>query len=663
MGIRDNKPELMVPAGDITSFHAALEGGADAVYLGLKQFNARSRAVNFTLRQLQALVKEAHMTDIRVYVTLNTAIRNEELSRLLDILYLLRQIQVNALIIQDWGIFHIIKCHFPELNVHASTQMANHNSLGAVFSERAGFDRVIFARELTAREIAAIRQKSGIETEIFVHGALCYSFSGMCLFSSYLGGMGANRGLCTQPCRRVFQTAGGGKYLFSLKDHELIDYIPMIMEMGIHALKIEGRMKNAEYVYQTTKAYRTAIDHPDNLSEAKKLLADDMGREKTGYFFSGSVKESITDNPGTGSYLGDIKRLNEDSFSFQTSRPIQLGNRLRIHSPQGEMRRAFKVKDFTIDNSGWFNIITDIEGLSVGDSIFLANTRQQKFNNTLDTESTKPLNHISKSEAIQILSSIRMAGTQSKEAVFVRIDSIQWLKKTHFGSIDGLILNLSMREWTGLKTNAPLLMKNQDKIFIELPKFIGEKYISIFRTLCENLYTQGYTRFVISHLSQKLIIPDGAMVCANENVLAFNDAAAVFVQNQNIAWHTYPLENDLDNLLKGSDRSGMVPLYFYPELFYSRMPVHIEEGNGLKDDQGFDFRREQKDGVTIIVPERPVSLFQYKKQLIKAGFRRFLIDFSHESPSSNRFQTILNRCKSGSQVQPSTVFNFKRTFR
>ena len=230
--------------------------------------------------------------------------------------------------------------------------------------------------------------------------------------------------------------------------------------------------------------------------------------------------------------------------------------------------------------------------------------------------------------------------------------------------VDGLILNLRMREWNFLKTDAPFLIKNQDKIFIELPKFIAEKYLTIYKTLCDKLYAQGYKRFVLSHLSQKLIIPNGVKMFSNENVLTFNDAAAAFLRSQNMVWHTCPLENDLDNLIKGSDRNGTVPLYFYPELFYSRMPVQLEEGNDvIQDDQGFEFRRIQRDGMTIIVPERPVSLFQYKNQLVKAGFRRFLIDLSHESPSKNRFQTLLNRYKSSSQVQPSTVFNFKRTFK
>ena len=197
----NTKPELLLPAGNVEAFHGAMEGGADAVYLGLREFNARERASNFTPEQLQSILKYTGNQGKKVYLTLNTVIKNEELPRLIELLSILSQTSIAAVIIQDWGVYHLLRNYFPKLKIHASTQMQNHNSLGAAFSERMGFERIILARELMLDEIKNVRENSNIELEAFTHGALCYSMSGACLFSSYLGGSGANRGLCAQPCR------------------------------------------------------------------------------------------------------------------------------------------------------------------------------------------------------------------------------------------------------------------------------------------------------------------------------------------------------------------------------------------------------------------------------------------------------------------------------
>lgn len=174
-----------MPAGNTEMFHAALEGGADAVYLGLKRFNAREKAGNFTLSQLPALLGKADQHNLKIYLTLNTVIKNKEIPELIDTLYAISQTKVSAMIIQNWGVYYLVRHYFNNINLHASTQMGNHNSLGGLFSQNHGFDKVIFARELTQSEVSDIRKKSDTSVELFVHGALCYSFSGMCIFSSY----------------------------------------------------------------------------------------------------------------------------------------------------------------------------------------------------------------------------------------------------------------------------------------------------------------------------------------------------------------------------------------------------------------------------------------------------------------------------------------------
>ena len=192
------KPELLLPAGTLEAFFAAMEGGADAVYLGLKKFNARNRARNFSYADLQNIMAEAHSRGRKVYVTLNTLIKNNELSELVETLSALSQCRPDALIIQDLAVANLVQRYFPDLNIHASTQMSVHNSKSCNFLKDCGFSRVVLARELTMHELSQLMRSVKVETEVFVHGALCYSVSGQCLFSSYLGGNSANRGLCTQ---------------------------------------------------------------------------------------------------------------------------------------------------------------------------------------------------------------------------------------------------------------------------------------------------------------------------------------------------------------------------------------------------------------------------------------------------------------------------------
>jgi U32 family peptidase len=302
------KPELLLPAGNTESFFAALQAGADAVYLGLSQFNARARATNFNLFQFISLLKEAKKRKVLVYVTLNTVIKNTELYQLIDYLHFLSEAGTDGIIIQDWGVYFIAQKYFPKLKIHASTQMGIHNSLGTQFLSEKGFQRTVLARELTLKELETVVKKSEIETEVFVHGALCYSFSGMCLFSSYTGGRGANRGMCAQPCRREYDDKNHKKFLFNLKDNQLIEYIPRLRKMGVSSLKIEGRLKSAEYTYRVGSAYRMVLYDESKIKQALQSLELDFGRQKTSYFAGAAIKTAISDEASTGIYLGRVEK-------------------------------------------------------------------------------------------------------------------------------------------------------------------------------------------------------------------------------------------------------------------------------------------------------------------------------------------------------------------
>ena len=654
------KPELLLPVGNTESFFAAAEGGADAVYLGLRQFNARNRADNFTYNQFLALLNEAKKRDIKVYLTLNTVFKNRELPELLDILHFLSRTTVSALIIQDWGIYYFVKNHFPNLVLHASTQMGFHNSPGTLFAREANFERVILVRELTMHELQSISTNNHVDLEMFVHGALCYSFSGLCLFSSYIGGMGANRGFCTQPCRRVFEVNNEKKYLFSLKDNELINYIPELSKLGLTSFKVEGRMKSAEYVYRVARAYRMVIDDPEKKEEAGKLLFYDMGRQKTSYFTGGDVRDALSGFPDTGLFIGTVKESSSTTIKVETSHPLETGKRIRIHSRVTDERKRLKIKDIQAKEKNIYTIKSSFKGVSKGDKVFLAGLRNRKFPNKFEIKEKPVAIRMPENNKKTILNKTGKLSKPGKEQIFLRIGDLKWLRKIEFREIEGLIINLTKVDWEKLDRSAHFLKKNAGKIWIELPSFIPEKEVSHYQTLTDDILKHGFNQFMLGHLSQRVIIPANAVCATNENVYTFNDAAIMFLNEQNIKNYIYPFENDFENLDELKQRDGIVPIYFYPRLFYSRMPVSMDTSNDndFIDDRGEHFRKIVRNGMTIIVPGIPVSLLQYKNKLTSKGYRKFLIDLSFEKPSGNILQKLIKRLKRSEQVQPSTNFNF-----
>jgi putative protease len=253
--------ELLSPAGNLETAMAAFEYGADAVYVGLKQFSARADAENFSAEDLEILMGLAHDNPEwprKVYVAVNTLLRQEELPQLLPILHHLRDQAVDGVIVQDLATAHLLRNYFPELPLHASTQMAIHNVSGMIACRDLGFSRVIAARELTLEEIALMAAVPGIELEVFIHGALCYAYSGLCLLSSVLRGHSGNRGECSYVCRNSWTVANHGRTiqencsLMSMKDLAVTDTISALQKLKIDSVKIEGRKKTPLYVAAVT---------------------------------------------------------------------------------------------------------------------------------------------------------------------------------------------------------------------------------------------------------------------------------------------------------------------------------------------------------------------------------------------------------------------------
>jgi len=288
-------PELLCPAGDFAALEAAIDAGADAVYFGSTDFNARKHATNFTPDRMREAVKLAHAYGVKVYITQNTLVYDRELSAYLSAAESAIMAGVDALIVADVGGAAEIHRRFPEAELHASTQMSGHNVDAAERLAALGFSRMVCAREMSFADIRAFTANSPIEAEVFVHGALCVCHSGQCLFSSVIGGRSGNRGECAQPCRLPYGGRGGNRYPLSLKDLALAEHIPALIDAGVASLKIEGRMKSPEYVRDVTRIYRRLLDERRGATrEEMKLLAEVFSRGGfTDGYFRGRVDASM----------------------------------------------------------------------------------------------------------------------------------------------------------------------------------------------------------------------------------------------------------------------------------------------------------------------------------------------------------------------------------
>ena len=336
-----NKIELLLPAGNWDCLKAAVENGADAVYFGVGMFNARRRADNFSYDDLSEVVSYCHKNGVRVYITMNILVKNNEVKDFFESVKQIYLAGADAVIIQEIAFLPIIKENFPELEVHISTQAAVANTYHSELINHA--DKLILPREMSKKEIELFIEKAGVPIEIFVQGALCFCFSGRCLFSSVIGGRSGNRGLCAQPCRRKYNNS----YLLSMKDLSLINKIPEIIELGVISVKIEGRLRSPKYVAAAAKVYRAAIDSyydtKADKSGKKKFKVDKeffeemklaFNREFTeGYFVDEQEllknKTGLVspDKPmGRGLYLGEM----QDSNMIKLKESLSVGDGLGI---------------------------------------------------------------------------------------------------------------------------------------------------------------------------------------------------------------------------------------------------------------------------------------------------------------------------------------------
>lgn len=386
--------ELLSPVGDFECLKAAVQNGANAVYLGAASFSARAKAKNFDSEELLEAIRYAKLRNVSVHLALNTLIKNEEFEAAIKLAISAYNLGVDAIIIQDLGLASYLLKNYPEIPLHASTQMTVHNLAGVKQLEKMGFQRVVLSRELSLEDIKYIRENTSIELEVFIHGALCISYSGQCLLSSMIGGRSGNRGLCAQPCRLPYELYENDKmldkgYLLSPRDNCSIEYLPELIKLGVNSFKIEGRMKTPYYVGVVTRIYRKYIDlvqknidldneilktlihkelnikNPDtNLSDKEELMqVFNRGAFSTGHFNPAGNKELIfKEKPNNmGFYIGTISHINETKghLKLKLENPISIGDRISINN------ESYTVSELMIDNKN-FNTLEKGKIVKIG---------------------------------------------------------------------------------------------------------------------------------------------------------------------------------------------------------------------------------------------------------------------------------------------------------
>ena len=361
---RNKRAELLAPAGNFDKLKTALYFGADAVYLGGKDFSLRSFSDNFTREELNAAVAYAHARGKKVYVAVNVFAKNADFSVLGDYFGFLQEIGADAALVTDAGVFSLAKRAAPRLPLHISTQANTTNKYAAKFWEEQGAERVVLARELSLAEIAEIREYCpSLELEAFVHGAMCISYSGRCLLSNYLAGRDSNRGSCVQACRWKYyvraerdggpsegecpvEEDGRGTYIFNSKDLNMLAYLPQLQSAGVCSFKIEGRMKSAYYLATVVNAYRRALDGSLSIEEAQEELRKAAHRDFTVAYALGDNPETVnyadSQESGTREYIADVLE-SSDCALVQMRNRFRVGDECEILSPSKQFNRTFTV--------------------------------------------------------------------------------------------------------------------------------------------------------------------------------------------------------------------------------------------------------------------------------------------------------------------------------
>jgi putative protease len=568
--------------------------------------------------------------------------------------------------------------------------MAVHNSLGARQLYDMGFKRVVLAREMSLEEIAAVRRSCPIELEVFVHGALCYSYSGLCLFSSYLGGRGSTRGRCTQPCRRRYKTGKHTGYFFSPSDLSAIDILPELKELGVKAVKIEGRMRSATYVASVVKAYRLALDALETddskaIDQAKRLIEASMGRRLSNGFYRPDGRKDILAphiSGNIGQWIGTVKQGGKNEATIYLKRDLSVGDRIRAHFPDTDERKSLTLRKIEI---GGKSAITAEPGQTVTMTLpfcspprtafFKVDSKshktglsRQKIWETIKRnigDKTESPRNISVSKIHEILSSYKRQGhpsKKSKELFTLRFNLKQPVIDAISLSGYRTIMTLSKNDWRYFSKMLPAYQRVRESVYWSLPPIIREKDISFFQKLIRQLLKKGFRNWEITNLGHLQFFKKSDITLqAGPQLNLLNSWAFKAVGWMGISFAVVSIEadrNDIkDLLLKNPLPAPVMTIYGHPPLFTSRLiPKRLKHGQSIASIRKERFRISLDGDISYLVPQQAFSLVPFQRELSKMGCRNFIIDLSREAkPTAVLFTILKKRC-----AQNCSYFNYKR---
>ncbi|GAB6276113.1 MAG: peptidase U32 family protein [Rectinema sp.] len=674
--------ELLAPAGSSEALDAAVGEGADAVYLGLRSFNARMRTTNFAFNQFEAAVYACHERARKVYVTVNTVFEEREADRLYQLLEYLVSVGPDGIIVQDAGVAKMVRDHFPSLPLHGSTQMNVASSAGCNQLSRSGFKRAVLARELSLEEIKQIRQYTSLELEVFVHGALCVSASGLCLFSSYLGGKSANRGMCTQACRRLYESETGTGYYFSPDDLQLIEYLPALIAAGVNAFKIEGRMKSAEYVGTVVSAYRYLIDNYETdqdraILKSKAMLQADFARRKTSFFITGKPDDYIHPDQagGTGIHLGrirDARTIDDKRWALMnTYEGLAERDSVRIHRKDDSGRITAKIQAVKYGVDG---MLLQIDGeWRQNDDVYLIQTasmtRRYKpiLPKNLDRFHKFPSSHTAPKPTLPRLDG-RKLDTIFEPGTYVLAGKVADLHAAlTFRPKKAMILFDKLNAETMRRDEGNLPFK-RDRLILWLDPYFAESDAAWLQIELEYWIGKGVSLVVVNNQAHfTLLRGKNVTMVVGPWLYTFNPWALSYYLDQGVQAVIPPYEISRQDLYR---LTGYVPAQFfapiifaYPDLFRIRADLSRVYGQShFSDREGNVFTLVGRHDYSVVIPDKPFSLIDLVPNLKKQGFSRFILDLSNAGPARGLYRDIARAADQCKPLSNTSRFNWKDGF-
>ena len=681
--MRNKDFELLAPAGNLEIFKGVIESGADAVYVGGSMFGARAYANNFTEEELLEAIDFAHLRGVKVYLTVNTLIKNSEFSKLYDYLLVYYKRGLDAVIVQDIGVVKAIHEYFPSMEIHTSTQMTVTGADGVRFLSQFGVTRVVMAREVSLAEMKRIHEETGMELEAFVHGALCYSYSGQCLFSSILGGRSGNRGRCAQPCRLPYTVEGKkDEYILSLKDMCGIKALDKLHDAGVYSLKIEGRMKQLEYACGVVKYYRSYIDSMKPVTDADydriKALGNRCGFTDRYYFdHNGSdmvtyVKPNFVSNAAEPS--PEKRKLSiEGELVLREGEPGSLTVKRGDVTYKASIEPVSAALKAPLDKKAAIDRInktgdTDFEfshiKAQIGENVFVPNgalnkLRRDAISGLCDkllkkyyrndaryadmSRLTALPEHVVKSdaahdEAINDYTTICSCMTRTQLDTLISYDCFD----VFYLDFDMYDRNTLIQQFAD---DVKCLTKRNKKVYLMLPTIFRADSSDYFVSIAKELDKVSFEGFVVKNYEELYLTENlftGEKVILDHNMYTFNDVSKSAFFEHGVSGDTVPLELNSREIMHRNNIGSQMIVYGYYPLMTTANCVHKNTKGCdkkqkliyLKDryNKSFAVCNNCKECYNTIYNSLPTMLTKNISKLKEAGIRSFRYSFTIETP-------------------------------